>query len=514
MKNKTLIILTILFFSGIFLLNLVSAENCFVTDRASCSGSNNVVFGLSSIGNAHGEFPDALNYADVLCCDFSTQGGSTTCSGTNKIIGLSSATNAHGEIPENNNYGTDVCYENLKCRSTTAGCYSNETGILSLSSATNAHIGNSTSYATEICCNPCSANQNYVGGVCITKSIPYWADTNNNFITDISVVPGTTQIKLIIDKSNEVQGTSMTFEIFERDTVKTDGVIIGATFDDNIRTKSQGNELTGIVDSSGNASVNWTITQADIDNSKDGILNEKSPYEFYFQATATNTIETSGDLNATLSTIDNCVGRTLCSEYLIKGDCLSDVCGVAVSNVELNNPGACANPLNTCSCDWNISITPKCNPKLIIGNKKKIIPGASFPEIGICNYEENSQGDDCSDGFLSYSWNALWTWDVSNSNTTAVANNPDWIEDPSGSGNWYYDPNKESIGCVGGEKVVPCPAQIELPFFSTLNAIAIIIILILIYVYIKLVLNKKKKQKIIKKRKRHNKVKKVKKNKK
>lgn len=560
--------------------------------------------GLSDSNNSHGEFPDAQNYNYVLCCDFPTSLGSTTCTGTNKIIGLSAATNAHAEIPENTNYTTDVCYESMQCRSTTAGCYANETGILSLSSATNAHIGSSGYYSTEICCNPCLGNQDYIGGVCVAKSIPYWADTNKNFISSVSVVPGFTQVMLVIDGTHESQGTTITFEIYERDTL----------FDDNIRTTSQGNALTATVDESGNASVIWTITQTDINNANGG--GSETEYDFYFIASSStlNTSEVSGDLNATLSSLD-CDEINLCSNYQNQGDCAADSCGVASNSV---GGVDCSDPLINCICSWDsgnsscdsswtvssgsgycgngvvepgeqcdgsdwgtitdcsdfgfsagslscdsntcmfdvsfctgfpsggscgdgvINLGEQCDKNISSGftNISSSLDCSSFDtfdtgsldcvgcnvdtsgcsdssstsggvpsKIGICTYKENSATDDCADGFLTYSWDAIWAWDPLNINTSAVSG-PDWIEDPARSGNWHYDPQRKSAECINGENVISCPAKIELPFFGLNNALAIIILIIFIYIiYTKIFLKKKKskvtKKSINKKKKKH-----------
>jgi len=81
--------------------------------------------------------------------------------------------------------------------------------------------------------------------------------------------------------------------------------------------------------------------------------------------------------------------------------------------------------------------------------------------IGSCTYDEDTTSDNCDDGFLTYSWTATWTWDV---------DNPE-----------HNDPNNAAAKCVGGEKTIPCPAQLELPFFSIYNVIAALILIVLIY---------------------------------
>jgi hypothetical protein len=95
-------------------LGPVPTGKCEIRARENCL-VNNVVMGLSSATNAHGELGSQSNYDSVLCCGFT---GTDVCSGTNKIIGLSSATNAHAEVSEvgitgeciNDNY---ACFEYL-----------------------------------------------------------------------------------------------------------------------------------------------------------------------------------------------------------------------------------------------------------------------------------------------------------------------------------------------------------------------------------------------------------------
>lgn len=79
--------------------------------------------------------------------------------------------------------------------------------------------------------------------------------------------------------------------------------------------------------------------------------------------------------------------------------------------------------------------------------------GGTTITLGSCTITQDTS-DDCSDGFLSFSWTGIWTGSTAPEEATCEA---------------------------GGTDTIPCPAQIQLPFISTLSIVAIIVIAILIY---------------------------------
>jgi len=81
--------------------------------------------------------------------------------------------------------------------------------------------------------------------------------------------------------------------------------------------------------------------------------------------------------------------------------------------------------------------------------------------LGTCIYT-TSTDDDCSDGYLSYSWTATWE---------GTGEKPDWCED--------------------GSRVMECPAQAKLPFFNKYSLIATIILIAVVYC-VMIILKKKK----------------------
>jgi len=118
--------------------------------------------------------------------------------------------------------------------------------------------------------------------------------------------------------------------------------------------------------------------------------------------------------------------------------------------------------------------------------------------IGSCSYNEDTS-DTCSDdNFLTYSWTALWDWDVGNNGfndaqscTEEYCIGENCCVQDSEDNLWYYDlvPPK-SLECVDGQNVVPCPARIQLSFFNIYNLIVAIVIIAIIY----WALNSKKKK--------------------
>ncbi len=170
-------------FLFIILLGVVSAVNeCGVKPRSQCTGAwSNVVFEMSSDGNAHVQSPSALNdYQYAFCCNYA---GATTCSGSNRIIRMYSNTNTHAEIPDKspNIYTIDSCYD-LSCSSVNAnptspnyGCTTGN-AVLSLSAETNAHAAIQGFYtgtgAKTICCNVATAPR-----VC-SLSNAIWSDSS------------------------------------------------------------------------------------------------------------------------------------------------------------------------------------------------------------------------------------------------------------------------------------------------------------------------------------------------
>jgi len=121
-------------------------------------------------------------------------------------------------------------------------------------------------------------------------------------------------------------------------------------------------------------------------------------------------------------------------------------------------------------------------------------------KIGTCTYTTDSSIDPLGcedDGYISYGWEGVWSWDSLNAYTPEPdPNNGSYVEYTIGSGEWHYDPNNKKSLCEdSGVTVVECPAQIELPFFGTWGIVVTIALIILIYVALSLKKHKPKKRK-------------------
>ena len=103
--------------------------------------------------------------------------------------------------------------------------------------------------------------------------------------------------------------------------------------------------------------------------------------------------------------------------------------------------------------------------------------------IGKCSYTEDTS-DDCEDGLLTYSWEGDWEWDENNSFDNSGG------DDYTFDNEWHYDPKNElgvrvSEKCSDGQRVLPCPIKVRLPFFGIYNMIITFILTILIYIILK-----------------------------
>ncbi len=382
---------------------LAEGESCYVTDRAACEAGGYAVMGLSGTGNAHGELLNQSNYNYVLCCNFA---GSTACNGNNTIIKLSSVTNAHAEIPTETTYLNNVCYGELNCISTSQSCASTAYPMptFSLSSFTNAHIGSAGSYPINICCS--------LPGV--QPLSLFWSSDGTSEISSLDIVPGTTSVKAEIKGSGLSQGTNMNLSIFENDPI----------LDDYITS------VNAVVGVNGSATAEWTVTMGDLQKTSDYA-------EFYFEMGNSK----SNYLSLNVLNVSECNNIVICSDYSSQSMCQTDTCGVSSKNPPLNV--SCNGFDSDCFCEWSSN---KCGFGFDTINTETNIT------IGTCVFDENSV-DDCSDGFLSYSWVTSWT------------------------GN----PEDKPSSCADGSRVIECPAQVQLPFFGIYNVLLSIIIIIVIY---------------------------------
>src|SRR3989344_1695284 len=408
---KTAFIFVLVFLS----LSLISAsnQNCFVSDKSACTSSGgNVVVGLSDASNAHGETSTSSSYNLALCCNFA---GNLTCSGSNKILGLSSATNAHAQIPNQTSYTTNVCYKDLECISTSNSCGDSQNPnypikTLSLFSTSNSHLGISGFHEINVCCKSATVNVPEV-------------NCGNGVVDTGETCDG---IKL-----NGLTCNSFGFS----------GGQISCSSRCFIIT------LTATVDANGRATAEWEVTLSDLEKTQNDYE------EFYF----TYESEISNYLKLNIFEISQCSNIVLCNSYLDESSCGDDICNV----VESSNPSSvsCDDPNVGCACSWSSS-SGKCNFDY------SLFDDQTQELLGSCTFSEQTS-DDCSDGFLSYSWTTTWTGNQEN----------------------------KPLSCQDGSQVLECPAQIQLPLFGIYNFIMATGIVLLVYLFLSFKQKKKKEKK-------------------
>ncbi|MCK5149329.1 hypothetical protein KAJ87_00190 [Candidatus Pacearchaeota archaeon] len=473
MKKRVLGLFMILVL--ILFLGIASAETCYVDTKENClNNGDHVVLGLSASTNAHGELHDEGNYNYALCCDFGNGVQLNECSLTdhaiygagissNKLIGLSSKTNAHAQRVQDITYDEDVCYNGLTCVDTEGNCAEEDysVGILSLSGTTNAHIGAYQDYSRNICCNIIS---------CRIGEVASCGDYNENEcgFDPCGVASDDAKETYDIDCSSNSKACYCEWS-------EVDGCISGWR---EIFSDYCGNNEIGSGEKCDGTDMPFTdCSSGNIDDCTAGTLSCYAP----------------GHENECTLNIESCTGCNpagLCDGAEIN---LGETCDGTLLNsktcADFNlNEGtglACyaTGTENECTFD-----TTGCAPLV------------DYPStIGKC-VSSKSTDDTCEDGLMSYTWTAEWEWDEGNEGTTDDPCKVNYVLYKDGK--CYYDPDEASKKCVGGSKTVPCPAQIQMPFFDYYGIVVTIIVVAFIYVFFilkkkgkfKKLLGKKKKK--------------------
>ena len=259
-------------------------------------------------------------------------------------------------------------------------------------------------------------------------------------------------IQMVIEDSGLPQGIAI-FEVFEKD--------LGT--DDNIRIGPDG--IGGTVDSNGKAVAEWQITFSDIENSASD--DGDQDYEFYFIADYDNDLESENlYFEAGIEAPTPCDEISRCFDYA-EEQCEPNQCGVAEASVADKDDSITCGDGYDCECFW-YGAAEGCGP---------IWDGldSGGETMGTCTYNEDLSQDNCDDGWLTYSWTALWT--------------------PNSGYSGGEDLSEKAAKCKEGDNSVICPAQIELPFFGTWGILVTIGLIILIYVALNLKSHKPEKRK-------------------
>ena len=513
-KEVVKLIFAVLIFT--FLLSQISAVDfgtCEIVTSSECNNTSNsgyIVMGLSSVTNAHGQFP-YVNYPYVLCCNFGT--GNTNCINgmvvPNIIVNLSSATNAHAELYSKKNYHTGVCYEDVACEKKQI-CSETQIGILSLSADTNAHIGNFSDYPTKICCSGSAITQSS----CTIKSVSW-------------------------DTTEAISGQNVYLQ------VEGSGIqCIGQTIILNVSGGSEEiiNQPMPIMFTDVNVMGSWTA-----EHQKCGIWPFETDCNYYFEASLENNPSlklksNEPDLSVSERLIDNCIEVDSCTDYDNKLDCNSDatVCDVA----ENSDPDiACESESFYCGCVWNENSTgTEEDPKCKFGYTEITEETCGSPIEGQgCGFgctlcDNNLTGKYCNvgsscpsgikptnnNGSCDFGIDSCGSADCGNGNQDSCAEGTYCVLDKCGNiigppislgscritqqiskgceeepvGYKMVTLNAEWTGETSGTQYenciakdnqqvrISCPAQVQLPFFDTLGIIIAILAIVLVYIII------------------------------
>jgi hypothetical protein len=526
---KTFFFVIMFFIIMFFLVGSVSAAEdpeCVITEDCEGGDTDHIIMVFSkhkptifSEVHRHGELWGEGNYDEKVCCNFEGTHSYRPLMG-NVIFKLSSDTNGHGEIPTEKNYNYNVSFGGLDCRGvgdrqSAGACESDEMTIVSLHDKTNAHVGVSDEYSVKICCK--------------WETDLYWTNLANEKIDSTSV--GST-VKLIFNNSGLPTG-SYDFEIKE-----SDGLI---NPDDDIKTLTG-----TVLDNTGKLIADWTVTENDYKNAQDGILdsypdefyfsantkdgtdnylevvfidpghfcfdlNEKScnACNDYSCEAASYTVneetfipdfDTWGDIRCGSSLGENQFMNCFCWWNSTKDECES---GFASFSPDSTATPHCKNDVqdagetgvdcggDECGRCENGMAVPHCKNDTQDFDEEGVdcggndcgpcIDEAFYPKSGTCSYSYISE-DDCEDNFIESSWEVTWIW--GHEGYTSLEDRPtEDIEDyVLENGFYYYDPMNFSGRCVGGSNVIPCPAEIKLPFFGFFNVVMVFILITLVYI--------------------------------
>ena len=308
---------------------------------------------------------------------------------------------------------------------------------------------------------------------------PFDCVLNSASWSETSVDNGT-EVVLELNGANCALNDPITFVIYESDG--------GEGFDDYVKT------IDGVF-----SGTTWTAIWIQGDDGND------EPRDYYFRAI----VPGSGGIGVQSNLLsvskisgnlpDYCIGPppiTRCGDYLNFGNCTGDTCIVADDtgpdfNIE------CGGVID-CFCYWSDAVPTGCE----FGYSDNGGGNGSSPIPGTC-YTIEITDDDCSDGYLSYSWIGNWTWAGQGFLTDGACEstyecdpvNDDCCTQRNNQGLYYYDPERKNEGCQDGQKTVECSSLSRLPFFGLYSFIISLVLICFIYLLISKKKNHKKEKK-------------------
>ena len=465
------------------------ASNCLTETYGLNYCGDNVIFpsfetcddGNVKSGDGCSNICEIEIYNDFYCGDNILFVGSEECDDGNNIDYDSCSSTCNIETYSSSYCGDKILFIGKEtCDDGNKISFDGCSNICEIETYKNSYCGDGIWFkGYEECDDKNNNNGDGCSNVCVLQPEAYFLDSNGLKINKANI--GET-VKLVLNNTGILNG-SFSFEIFEDDPA----------FDDEIRTGI--NAISGTFSNIGWGIIigEWVITGDDYS------LTEIGDYDgFYFKV--------EGYESPKLRILPSDV-TPWCSNYEDESsckDCNYIGCDAAENSVnekvfeafpdiwndtkcgdEVAGPDPSCTYLMLCKCIWNSS-TNKCDYTWGSSPGLDCDPDSSIPAIGNCKYSESTV-DTCDDGFLEYSWSTIWAWGADNG-YTAYGNGPsDEVADyVLANGLYYYDPFKLSQKCIGGSNIIPCPAEIQLPFFGFYNLIITIFLIVGIYSMISL----------------------------
>ncbi len=455
------------------------------TAKASCNEFiEKTILSLSATTNSHISFGDDLNYLTKLCCTQSPE--KKNCNNN----GICDGTETEQSCPVDCvscGIGEEWCLNGCKTNSGDG----NTCGIGNERFCDGGAIDGTCSVTESCRCADCTNKQDHCSSglicgtdfSCKSASDSYWSTTGDSlgYITEININDNGGSVLMNLINTNLNLEEQVIFNIYNEQ------------IDESHFMES----ISSIAKDTTKINATWDINLAEI--------SDKRNRDFYF------TVKGQNSPALKINILDECFGgSTHCDRYTDADSCILDRCGVANASIKDTKNLICGGSYSdafgiytyNCACIWN-STAQTCRPQET-RNDIDPIDGSPYNTEwqGNCSFIEDIETSCSTDEFMSYSWSGIWDWG-SASDTQETENH--FLGSSVGapeSNKYYYDPissdgvTRESQSCIlsSGDKIVPCPSQLKLPFFNFWNVIASLVLIAGIYLIWK---NKKKIRKMI-----------------
>src|SRR3989339_430423 len=438
------------------------------TDYFYCAGS-----GCTQACN-----PNSIAGCSTSCsvCGDSLKEGPEECDDGNTKSGDSCSSTCKTETYSSNYCGDNVIFPSFEtCDDGNKISFDGCSNICEIETYKSSYCGDGIWFKSyEECDDKNLVNGDGCSNACVLQPEAYFLDSNGLRITEAHI--GET-VKLVLNNTGILNG-SFNFEILEEDPA----------FDDEIRTGI--NAISGTFSNVGWGIIigEWIITEEDYSITEIGDYDD-----FYFKINGFESNRLGMLVQDVTPWCSNYEDESSCKDCNYIGcdatensvnekvfEAFPEVWNDTRCGYEIAGPDPSCSYLMLCKCIWNSS-TSKCDYTWSSSPGLDCDTDSSIPTVGSCKYSESTV-DTCDDGFLEYSWSTAWTWGADNGYATYSNGPSDEVADyVLENGLYYYDPFKLSQRCIGGSNIIPCPAEIQLPFFGFSNLIITIFLIVRIF---------------------------------